>query len=75
MPRPGPERRTRAYPALCSRQGSRLVCAAGRALVTQRVPFVGDPALDSSGCGRGGVVGGWVVARAVEGVEAGWWEA
>jgi hypothetical protein len=54
---------------------SRLVCASCRALVAQRVPFVGDPALDSGGRGRGSVVGRWVVARAVEGVETGWWEA
>jgi hypothetical protein len=56
-------------------EGSRLVCAAGRALVAQRVPFVGDPALDAGWRGGGSVVGGWVVARAVEGVETGWWEA
>jgi hypothetical protein len=59
-------------------EGGRLVCAAGRALVAQRVPFVGDPACDAGRRGRGGVVGGWVVAAgggAIEGVEAGWWEA
>jgi hypothetical protein len=59
-------------------EGGRLVCAAGRALVAQRVPFVGDPACDAGGRGRGCMVGGWVVAAgggAIEGVEAGWWEA
>jgi len=55
---------------------SRLVCAAGRALVAQGVPFVGDPTLDSGGRGRRSVIGGWIVAAggAIKGVETGWWK-
>jgi hypothetical protein len=68
---------TAPIPPSVRAEGSRLVCAAGRALVAQRVPFVGDPALNAGWRGRGSVIGGWVVAAggAIEGVETGWWEA